>query len=66
MSVTVGTTAEVTALRLAASVVWERPAFTGPERSAAELAEARPEWLLSLLVRVPALRAAVRARLIEG
>lgn len=62
MSVTVGTTAEVTALHLAASVVWERPAFTGPERSAAELAEARPEWLLSLLVRVPALRAAVRAR----
>ncbi|WP_157080024.1 MBL fold metallo-hydrolase [Thermobifida cellulosilytica] len=50
------------ALGLVASVVWERPAFAGPERDPAELARSRPEWLLSLLVRVPALRQAARGR----
>ncbi|TDQ53771.1 MBL fold metallo-hydrolase [Actinorugispora endophytica] len=49
------------ALRLVASVVLARPTFGGPERTAAELADGRPAWLLGLLARFPALRDGARA-----
>lgn len=52
----------IEALEVAAEVVLERH-YSGPERTAAELARRRRDWLLGLLVKSSALRAACRETL---
>lgn len=54
------------ALTGVAAAVMQRPSFAGPERTPAELAQTRPEWLLDLLVRFPALRTQARAHTQEA